>query len=82
MHLVGKRRQAVGNGPDGNANVNVNQIRRYAYYTRWRSHLFITEINGKDRKKQKLLPAAGYGNANRPTATLMLTLTLTSHGQR
>ena len=37
---------------------------RYAYYTRWRSHLFITEINGKDRKKQKFLPAAGEFNLN------------------
>ena len=52
MLLVDKRRYAFGNAND---NVNLNQIRRYAYYTRWRSHLFITEINGKDRKKQKLV---------------------------
>ena len=61
MLLVDKRRYAFGNAND---NVNLNQIRRYAYYTRWRSHLFITEINGKDRKKQKLLPAAGEFNLN------------------
>ena len=52
MHLVDKRRYAFGNAND---NVNLNQIRRYPYFARWRSHLFITEINGKDRKKQKLV---------------------------
>ena len=28
---------------------------RYPYFARWRSHLFITEINGKNRKKQKFV---------------------------
>ena len=47
MHLVDKRRYAFGNAND---NVNLNQIRRYPYFARWRSHLFITEMNGKNRK--------------------------------
>ena len=37
MHLVDKRRYAFGNAND---NVNLNQIRRYPYFARWRSHLF------------------------------------------
>ena len=44
---------------------NVSSLQKKTEICSLRSPLFfITEINGKDRKKQKFLPAAGYGNAN------------------
>ena len=46
MHLVDKRRKAFGN-----ANVNLNQIRRYPYFARWRSHLFHYRNKRKRQKK-------------------------------